>query len=74
VSPHDSDPAAGVALPDAGEAAGPLPSWPREDLRLPTRTLSVRHAPGDTPGLPAALYVHGLGGSSLNWTDLMHAM
>lgn len=74
MSPHDSDPAAGVALPDAREAAGPLPSWPREDLRLPTRTLSVRHAPGDTPGLPAALYVHGLGGSSLNWTDLMHAM
>jgi pimeloyl-ACP methyl ester carboxylesterase len=52
----------------------PLPSWPREERRLPTRTLSVRHAPGRTPGLPTAIYVHGLGGSALNWTDLMHAM
>ena len=45
--------------------------WPREDVSLPGRTLSVRHAPGATPGLPSAVYVHGLGGSSLNWTDLM---
>lgn len=49
----------------------PLTSWPREDISLPTRTLSVRHAPGREPGLPTAVYVHGLGGSSLNWTDLM---
>ncbi len=49
----------------------PIATWPREDLSLPTRTLSVRHAPGLTPGLPRAVFVHGLGGSSLNWTDLM---
>jgi len=49
----------------------PVAPWPREDVSLPGRTLSVRHAPGATPGLPAAVYVHGLGGSSLNWTDLM---
>jgi len=52
----------------------PLPSWDREELRLPTRTLTVRHAPGSQPDLPTAVYVHGLGGSSLNWTDLMHAL
>ena len=45
--------------------------WPREDVLLPTRTLSVRHAAGLTPELPTAVFAHGLGGSSLNWTDLM---
>jgi pimeloyl-ACP methyl ester carboxylesterase len=45
--------------------------WPRQDLPLASRTLSVRHAEGTRPGLPPALMVHGLGGSSLNWTDLM---
>jgi len=59
--------------PDTARLA-PLPAWPREDLRLATRTLSVRHAPAALPDLPPALYVHGLGGSSLNWTDFMHAM
>lgn len=45
--------------------------WPRADVTLPDRTLSVRHAPGLSEGLPSAVYVHGLGGSALNWTDLM---
>lgn len=45
--------------------------WPRADLLLPRRTLSVRHAEGVGFGLPPAVMVHGLGGSSLNWTDLM---
>jgi pimeloyl-ACP methyl ester carboxylesterase len=49
----------------------PAAPWPREDLSLPGRTLSVRHAAPPEPGFPAAVYVHGLGGSSLNWTDLM---
>lgn len=51
--------------------AEPIASWPREDLALANRTLAARHAPGEAPGLPAAVYLHGLGGSSLNWTDLM---
>jgi len=46
-------------------------AWPREDVMLPGRTLSVRHAPGREAGLPPAVMAHGLGGSSLNWTDLM---
>jgi pimeloyl-ACP methyl ester carboxylesterase len=46
-------------------------AWPIEDVTLHARTLGVRHAPGCEPGLPSAVYVHGLGGSSLNWTDLM---
>jgi pimeloyl-ACP methyl ester carboxylesterase len=38
---------------------------------LPGLTLSVRARPGTRPGLPPALYVHGLGGSSQNWSGLM---
>ena len=48
-----------------------MPAWPTEDVSLPGRTTAVRRAPGREPGLPTAVYVHGLGGSSLNWTDLM---
>ncbi|MGW1023091.1 alpha/beta fold hydrolase [Streptomyces sp. NPDC002577] len=34
-------------------------------------TLTVRSRPPARGGLPPALYVHGLGGSSQNWSDLM---
>lgn len=40
-------------------------------VRLPGITLSVRSRPPAREGLPPALYVHGLGGSSLNWSALM---
>ncbi len=40
-------------------------------VRLPGVTLSVRSRPPARKGLPPALYVHGLGGSSLNWSALM---
>ncbi|GAA3641857.1 alpha/beta hydrolase [Streptomyces chitinivorans] len=43
-------------------------------MSLPGLTLSVRGRPGRRPGLPAALYVHGLGGSSLNWSSLMREL
>ncbi|MET9496393.1 alpha/beta hydrolase [Streptomyces sp. NPDC006552] len=38
---------------------------------LPGLTLSVRSRPAARDGLPPALYVHGLGGSSQNWSALM---
>ncbi|MFF6773504.1 alpha/beta fold hydrolase [Streptomyces sp. NPDC012637] len=67
-------------LPETRTAAPPA-TRPRavrvadgERLRsvaLPGLTLSVRSRPGVRPGLPPALYVHGLGGSSQNWSDLM---
>lgn len=47
--------------------------WPREDAFLAERSLAFRHAPGPV-GAPKAVFVHGLGGSSLNWTDLMLLM
>ena len=52
-------------------AALPAP-WPRDDVVVPNGTLSVRHAaPLDPASAEPALFVHGLGGSALNWTDLM---
>ncbi|GGN78702.1 alpha/beta hydrolase [Streptomyces albiflavescens] len=38
---------------------------------LPGITLSIRSRPPAREGLPPALYVHGLGGSSQNWSGLM---
>ncbi|GGQ88836.1 alpha/beta fold hydrolase [Streptomyces pilosus] len=40
-------------------------------VELPGVTLSVRSRQPAREGLPPALYVHGLGGSSLNWSALM---
>ncbi|GHE25205.1 alpha/beta fold hydrolase [Streptomyces hydrogenans] len=58
--------------------ATPLPRAVRvadgEELRsvaLPGLSLTVRSRPGVRAGLPPALYVHGLGGSSQNWSALM---
>lgn len=48
--------------------------WPRTEVYLPTCTMAVRHAPAVESGAPPAVFVHGLGGSSLNWTDLMDLM
>lgn len=41
---------------------------------LPGITLTVRSRPPVREGLPPALYVHGLGGSSQNWSALMSLM
>ncbi|WP_329147816.1 alpha/beta hydrolase [Streptomyces niveus] len=43
-------------------------------VALPGLTVTVRSRPPARPGLPRALYVHGLGGSSQNWSDLMHLL
>ncbi|MFE0641490.1 alpha/beta fold hydrolase [Streptomyces sp. NPDC058877] len=68
-------------LPETRTAAAPSASRTRavrvadgEELRsvaLPGLTLTVRGRSGDRSGLPPALYVHGLGGSSQNWSALM---
>ncbi|MFE0778745.1 alpha/beta fold hydrolase [Streptomyces sp. NPDC058861] len=68
-------------LPETRTAAAPPASRTRavrvadgEELRtvtLPGLSLTVRSRPGTRPGLPPALYVHGLGGSSQNWSALM---
>lgn len=47
----------------------PIPAWPGTTVDAGGTTLYVRRA-GD-PDAPPAVYVHGLGGASTNWTDLM---
>ncbi|MFF1377324.1 alpha/beta fold hydrolase [Streptomyces sp. NPDC058308] len=42
-----------------------------DSVALPGLSLTVRSRPSVRPGLPPALYVHGLGGSSQNWSALM---
>ncbi|MGW6027305.1 alpha/beta hydrolase [Streptomyces sp. NPDC055099] len=42
-----------------------------DSVTLPGLTLSVRSRPSVREGLPSAVYVHGLGGSSQNWSALM---
>ncbi|MFE0514315.1 alpha/beta fold hydrolase [Streptomyces sp. NPDC058964] len=49
-----------------GERLGPVV--------LPGGTLSIRSRPSAREGLPPALYVHGLGGSSQNWSSLMERL
>jgi pimeloyl-ACP methyl ester carboxylesterase len=46
----------------------PIPHWPGEPVSVGDHQVYVRSAPGN--GEPA-LCVHGLAGSSRNWTDLM---
>jgi pimeloyl-ACP methyl ester carboxylesterase len=46
----------------------------RTEVWLPNALMAARHLPGSQPDLPRAVYLHGLGGSSLNWYDLMVAL
>ncbi|TAK68571.1 MAG: alpha/beta fold hydrolase [Actinomycetota bacterium] len=50
------------------------PPWPGADVRLADRTLFVREARSTGAQPEPAVMIHGLGGSSLNWTDLMAAL
>lgn len=52
----------------------PIPAWPGETVALASGEVYVRSAPADAPGAEPALFVHGLGGSATNWTDLMDLM
>jgi pimeloyl-ACP methyl ester carboxylesterase len=44
--------------------------WPGREVELDGLKSYVRDTPATAPGAEPALYVHGLGGSSTNWTDL----
>jgi len=60
-----------LAADDAVRWADLLPAHPvGEFVVVDGARTFVRHTPGRRAGLPPALYVHGLGGSSANWTDL----
>src|SRR5262245_27795600 len=48
----------------------PIPPWPGELVRLGSGEVFVRAVP-ESDGAEPAMFVHGLSGSSRNWTDLM---
>lgn len=58
------------AGPDLREVPPPWPPWPGRPVRLDGSVCYVRDTPATSPVAEPALYVHGLGGSSQNWTDL----
>ncbi|WBQ07054.1 alpha/beta fold hydrolase [Kribbella sp. CA-293567] len=57
-------------------AAVPLGTqeWPARTVPVSGAELLVRDVPNADKTLPPALFVHGLGGSSLNWTTLGHLL
>lgn len=57
-------------MSDLPELVGVIPPWPGEAVSLDDSVTYVRRTPSTSPDAEPALYVHGLGGSSLNWTDL----
>jgi pimeloyl-ACP methyl ester carboxylesterase len=46
------------------------PPWPARQVTVNGAMMHVRDTPGQSPGAEPAVYVHGLGGSSQNFTDL----
>jgi len=55
------------AVPELGEV---LPPWPGGAETVLGSAMYVRRTPSTNGHAEPALYVHGLGGSSQNWTDL----
>jgi pimeloyl-ACP methyl ester carboxylesterase len=60
-----------IAPQDAVSLTDTLPSrWPGRSVLVDGAVTYVRETPATTGTAEPALYVHGLGGSSANWTDL----
>ncbi|MFF2013035.1 alpha/beta fold hydrolase [Streptomyces sp. NPDC058195] len=60
-----------AAVPTPPGLGGAVEGKELRSVALPGLTLTVRSRPAGRAGLPPALYVHGLGGSSHNWSALM---
>ena len=60
-------PLADTRLPVLDEPPWP---WPGRHLAVGDVTVHVRETPGPHPDAPRAVYLHGLGGSATNWTEL----
>ncbi len=60
-----------IAPPDSVSRTDTLPSrWPGRPVTLDGSVTYLRETPATTDHAEPALYVHGLGGSAANWTDL----
>ncbi|HTZ93358.1 MAG TPA: alpha/beta hydrolase [Streptosporangiaceae bacterium] len=57
-------------VPSMPGGAAPIQPWPGKLVPLSVGDVFVRSTPAQ-PGAESAVLVHGLGGSALNWTDLM---
>ncbi|MFF3396826.1 alpha/beta fold hydrolase [Streptomyces sp. NPDC002669] len=60
-----------AAVPPVVSAVKVAEGEEMRSVALPGLTLTVRSRPPGREGLPPALFVHGLGGSSQNWSALM---
>jgi pimeloyl-ACP methyl ester carboxylesterase len=56
-----------TALPVLDEPPWP---WPGRHLAVGDLTVHIRETPSPYPDAPRAVYLHGLGGSATNWTEL----
>jgi pimeloyl-ACP methyl ester carboxylesterase len=65
-SPLTRVPLSESALPRLDQS---IPPWPGTDCTVGDLRLHIRRTPGPSDA-PTAVYVHGLGGSATNWTDL----
>ncbi len=64
----------GTVLPELPAPGRPaVPDWPGEHVTAGPYRLFVRRTPAPS-GTEPALFVHGLGGASTNWTDLMYLL
>ena len=59
---------------DLGPLGAPTPHWPGRRVTAGGVTLHVRESPGPGPAAPTVVFVHGLGGSATNGTDLLAAL
>lgn len=65
-----TDPGEREPVPEGAPPPDPIPHWPGALVDLPCGQVYVRRTPA-VDGAEPAVFLHGLGGSSTNWTDLM---
>ncbi len=71
-TPSAADAASTAVVPTdmtLGDVDGSRTCWPGENIAIGAQQVHVRRTPGPA-GVTPAVYLHGLGGSATNWTDL----
>lgn len=67
--PSRTVPAARLSDAPLAPLDGSVHTWPGQQVQVGPSRIHVRTTPTDAPGAEPAVFVHGLGGSSHNWTD-----
>jgi len=67
--PSRQAPAARFADVELAPLDDTVRAWPARTVEVDGLRINVRTTPSDDPAAEPALFVHGLGGSSHNWTD-----